>query len=107
MTRGKTGETYCVGGLTQEISNLEIVKKIIKLMGKEFEDSIQYVQDRPGHDRRYAVDWSKIHAELGWEPTVDLETGLKKTIDWFQGNEDWWKKAKSTLLQNAEYTSVL
>lgn len=92
--RGKIGETYFIGGLTEDVSNLELIKKILKIMDKD-ESMIEFVKDRPGHDRRYAIDWSKIKKELGWQPTVDLETGLKMTIDWYQKNRSWWQKVKT------------
>lgn len=92
--RGKIGETYFIGGLTEDVSNLELIKKILKIMDKD-ESMIEFVKDRPGHDRRYAIDWSKIKKELGWQPTVDLETGLKMTVDWYQKNRSWWQKVKS------------
>jgi len=93
LQKGKIGETYCVGG-NSEKPNIEITKKIIELMGKS-EDSIEYVKDRLGHDRRYAIDFSKIKNELGWEPKVSFEDGLKKTISWYKDNESWWKNIKS------------
>ena len=89
LTKGKVGETYCVGGMTDDVSNLELVKKILKIMGKS-EEMIEFVADRLGHDRRYAVDWSKIHRELGWEPKHDFETWLEKTVNWYIQNERWW-----------------
>ncbi|GAB4219958.1 MAG: dTDP-glucose 4,6-dehydratase [Candidatus Microgenomates bacterium] len=94
LHKGKIGETYFIGGLTEDISNLEIIKKILKFMGKD-ESYIEFVKDRPGHDRRYAIDWSKINKELGWRPEVDIDTGLKLTINWYLKNQDWWKKIKS------------
>ncbi len=94
IQKGKFGQTYCIGGLTEDISNLELIKKIIKLMNKS-EDSIEFVKDRPGHDKRYAVDWSKAKKELGYQPQHDLDTYLKKTIDWFINNQDWWQSVKS------------
>lgn len=94
LSRGKIGETYLVGGMTDDISNLEIVKKIIKIMKKN-EDMIDYVKDRPGHDRKYSVDWSKINRELGWKPEADFEEELRKTVKWYEENEDWWKRIKS------------
>jgi dTDP-glucose 4,6-dehydratase len=93
ISQGKVGETYTVGGLTEDISNLELVKKVLKIMGKD-ESEIEFVKDRPGHDRRYAVDWSKINHELGWEPSRDFDTRLKETIDWYAANESWWKSLK-------------
>ena len=90
--QGKIGETYCVGG-NAEKTNLEITKEILKKMEKG-EEMIEYVEDRKGHDRRYAIDFTKIKNELGWEPTVDFEEGLTKTIQWYKNNEDWWRKLK-------------
>jgi dTDP-glucose 4,6-dehydratase len=94
LHKGKIGETYFIGGLTEDIANIEVIRKILKIMGKD-ESYIEYVKDRPGHDRRYAIDWSKINRELGWKPEVDFDTGLKLTIDWYLKNQDWWKKIKS------------
>ena len=94
LTNGKVGTTYCVGSMTQDVNNLEVVKKILAIMGKD-EGEIEFVKDRPGHDRRYAIDWSKIHTELGWEPQYDFDTYLEKTIQWYKDNEQWWKKIKS------------
>jgi dTDP-glucose 4,6-dehydratase len=93
IQRGKIGETYCVGGLTDDIDNLTVIKKILAYMKKD-ESSIEYVKDRLGHDRRYAVDWSKIKRELGWKPAYDFDTYLVKTIEWYKEHEDWWKKLK-------------
>ena len=93
LRKGKIGETYCIGG-DSEKTNMEITKKIIELMGKD-ESSIEYVKDRPGHDRRYAIDFSKIKQELGWEPQINFEEGLQKTIEWYKNNESWWKNIKS------------
>lgn len=93
LQNGKIGETYVVGGLTEDIPNIEIVKLILQLMGKS-EDMLEYVKDRPGHDRRYAVNWNKINRELGWEPSLDLEEGLKRTIEWYKTHHDWWEPLK-------------
>ena len=93
LNRGKVGETYLFGGLYKDISNLELIKMIIKLMGKD-ESSIEMIKDRPGHDRRYSVDFSASEQALDWRPSVDLETGLKQTIDWYQNNQDWWRPLK-------------
>jgi len=97
LQKGKVGETYCVGGLTEDINNLTVIKKIIKLLGKD-EDSIEFVKDRPGHDRRYALDWSKIKNELGWQPLHNFDEWLEKTVRWYQENDTWWKNVK-----NGEY----
>src|SRR3989344_2940015 len=94
LQKGKIGETYCVGGLTEDINNLEIVKRIIKILGKD-ESYIEYVKDRLGHDRRYAVDWSKIKNELGWKPRHDFDTWLTHTVHWYRDHADWWKRVKS------------
>ena len=87
------GETYCVGGLTKDIPNIEVVRKILKIMGEPAE-MIEYVKDRPGHDRRYSVDWSKIKKTLDWEPKHDFDTWLEKTIKWYKNNTNWWKPLK-------------
>lgn len=94
---GKIGETYLVGGVTRDISNLEVAKLILQYMGFG-EDMIEYVKDRPGHDRRYAVDWGKINRELGWQPQHSFEEWLKATVDWYKANETWWRPLK----ENAE-----
>lgn len=94
LQKGKVGETYLIGGLTESISNLEVVKKILKLMNKD-ENMIESVKDRPGHDRRYDIDWSKIKQHLGWKPEHNFEEGLKTTATWYLKNEDWWRRVKS------------
>lgn len=93
LQKGKSGETYFIGGLTDDISNLEVIKKIMKIMQVN-ENLIEYVKDRPGHDRRYAIDWSKINKNLGWKPEHKFEDYLKSTIDWYKKNQDWWKPLK-------------
>lgn len=87
------GETFCVGGLTKDIPNIEVVRKILKIMGMDG-SMIEYVKDRPGHDRRYSVDWTKIKKTLGWEPKADFDTWLEKTIRWYKNNTNWWKPLK-------------
>ena len=94
LQKGKIGETYCIGGTDQDFNNLTIVKKILSFLGKD-ESFIEFVKDRPGHDRRYALDWSKIKNELGWEPLVPLEQGLATTVQWYRENAWWWKPLKS------------
>jgi dTDP-glucose 4,6-dehydratase len=94
LKKGTIGKTYLVGGLTDDISNIDVVKKILKIMGKD-EDMIEYVKDRPGHDRRYAIDWSTIKNELGWEPAYTFDQALEATIKWYQENTQWWKDVKS------------
>ncbi len=93
LLKGKIGETYCVGGQTEDTNNLQITHKLLKLLGKD-ESSIEYVKDRPGHDRKYAVDWAKINKELGWKPLYGLDSWLEKTVKWYQDNEWWWKPLK-------------
>ncbi len=93
LEKGKVGETYLVGGLTEDINHLEVTKKLLKIFGKD-ETSIKFVKDRPGHDRRYAVDWSKIEKELGWKPLYGFDEWLAKTVDWYKANEWWWKSLK-------------
>lgn len=94
LKKGKEGETYCVGGLTEDINNLAVIKKIIKILGKD-ENMIESVTDRPGHDRRYAIDWAKIKDELGWEPLHSFDEWLGYTVEWYKQNADWWKRVKS------------
>jgi dTDP-glucose 4,6-dehydratase len=93
ISKGKIGETYCIGGLKETSKNIDLVKKVIKLMNKP-EDQIEFVADRPSHDN-YAVSWDKIHTELAWEPQETLESGLQKTIDWYVKNEPWWRASKA------------
>ena len=94
---GKIGETYCVGG-NGEQQNIWIVKRLLEILGKD-DAMLEYVKDRPGHDRRYSINFDKIRNELGWTPTVTLEEGLQKTVKWFQDNESWWKNVKSGAYQ--------
>ncbi|HET9947156.1 MAG TPA: dTDP-glucose 4,6-dehydratase [Patescibacteria group bacterium] len=98
LQEGKEGDTYCVGGLTEDIPNIEVAKKITKLLGKD-ESVIEYVKDRPGHDRRYAVDWTKIQQELGWAPKYDFDTWLEKTVEWYKTNTSWWQDIKNGTYQ--------
>lgn len=93
LEEGKVGETYLVGGLTEDINHLEVAKKLLKIFGKG-ESFIKFVKDRPGHDRRYAVNWSKIEKELGWKPRYGFGEWLEKTVDWYRQNEWWWKPLK-------------
>lgn len=92
LMNGKSGEVYNIGG-GRELTNLEITKLILAAMGKN-ESSIEYVEDRKGHDLRYSVDWSKIKNELGYEPQINFEDGLRETIQWYRDNEAWWKPLK-------------
>lgn len=90
LHKGKIGEVYNIGG-NNEKANIEIVRLILKELDKP-ESLIKYVKDRPGHDRRYAIDSSKIQNELGWKPTYNFDEGMKKTIRWYLDNEEWWEK---------------
>jgi dTDP-glucose 4,6-dehydratase len=94
ILRGRPGDTYTVGGLTDDIPNIEVAKTILRLMGKD-ESQFEYVKDRPGHDRRYAVSWDKIHNELGWSPMYTFEEGIKETVKWYQENQAWWRPLKA------------
>lgn len=94
LQKGRIGETYCIGGVTEDINNKTVIEKILKFFGKG-EENIEYVKDRPGHDRRYAIDWTKIHTELGWKPAYDFDTWLQKTILWYETHASWWKRLKN------------
>ena len=96
LRKGKIGEIYNVGG-HNERTNLEVVKTILKALNKP-ESLIRFVKDRPGHDRRYAIDPSKLENELGWKPEYTFDTGIQKTIQWYLDNEVWWKN-----ILNGEY----
>ncbi|MFB3055895.1 MAG: dTDP-glucose 4,6-dehydratase [Ignavibacteriaceae bacterium] len=95
---GKDGEVYNIGART-EMPNIEIVKLILKELGKS-EDMIEYVKDRPGHDRRYAIDSTKIEGELGWNPKFNFEAAVSQTTEWYLDNKQWWKKIISGEYQN-------
>ncbi|MBE0369280.1 dTDP-glucose 4,6-dehydratase [Pseudoalteromonas aurantia] len=100
-TQGKIGETYNIGGLNEK-TNLEVVTHICELLQElepslpsgisHYKELITFVEDRPGHDLRYAIDASKLERELGWEPTETFESGLKKTVIWFLENKEWWSR---------------
>tara|TARA_Y100000590_G_scaffold298300_1_gene336291 strand:- start:2931 stop:3998 length:1068 start_codon:yes stop_codon:yes gene_type:complete len=99
LNKGIIGETYNIGG-NNEIKNIDIVNQICSTLdnikprsnGKSYSKLISYVEDRPGHDFRYAIDASKIKNNLGWEPKENFETGINKTINWYLKNESWWRK---------------
>src|SRR5436190_17067811 len=94
LERGKAGEVYNVGS-GQEKANLEVVKEILRLLGKS-ESLIQFVKDRPGHDRRYSIDCSKICREWNWQPEIDFSDGLAATIDWYRVHQDWMRDIKDS-----------
>lgn len=98
LEKGRAGEVYNIGAST-EMPNIKIVKLILDYLGKS-EELIQFVKDRPGHDRRYAIDSSKIKSELGWTPTYSFEEAIVLTIEWFLANKDWWENIISGEYQN-------
>ncbi|RJP73424.1 MAG: dTDP-glucose 4,6-dehydratase [Candidatus Zixiibacteriota bacterium] len=93
LEKGVKGEVYNVGG-ANEWHNLALVKELLAILGKP-ESLITFVKDRPGHDRRYAIDASRIRRELGWRPTYDFASGLRQTVQWYIENETWWRRVKS------------
>ena len=95
---GKEGEVYNIGAST-EMPNIDIIKLILKELGKS-EDMIEYVKDRPGHDRRYAIDSTKIESELGWNPKFNFEDAVSQTIKWYLDNKQWWGRIISGEYQN-------
>ena len=104
--RGKSGETYNVGGFN-EWQNIDLIRTLCRIMDEklgreegESEQLLTYVKDRAGHDRRYAIDASKIKDELGWAPSITFEEGLEKTVDWYLENEAWLKNVTSGEYQN-------
>ena len=97
LHKGKIGEVYNVGGHNEK-TNMEITHLILDAMGKD-ESSIEYVQDRLGHDRRYAISNDKITSELGWEPSVTFEQGIKMTIDWYLNNQEWIEHLRNRCLE--------
>ena len=102
VTKGTVGETYCVGGRCEK-ANIDVVRTICALMDElapsakigPRESLISYVADRPGHDMRYAIDASRIAADLGWEPQETFESGLRKTVEWYLANRTWWERIRS------------
>ncbi|GAB7273026.1 dTDP-glucose 4,6-dehydratase [Dickeya ananatis] len=103
VTTGEVGETYNIGG-HNERKNIEVVQTICALLDelrpkkpagiRHYAELITHVTDRPGHDLRYAIDASKIHRELGWEPIETFESGIRKTVEWYLANETWWRSVK-------------
>ncbi len=98
---GKIGEIYNIGG-GNEKQNIEIVKLILSKLKKP-ESMIEYVKDRPGHDRRYDIDCAKIKSQLGWKPGTDFEDGISRTVDWYVKNADWWKQIKEKQKEYSEF----
>jgi dTDP-glucose 4,6-dehydratase len=98
LRHGRAGEIYNIGG-QHDVPNLEVIRLLLKLLGKP-EALIQHVKDRPGHDRRYAMDATKIKTELGWKPEFDFETALRQTVDWYLANRSWWERVRSGAYQD-------
>lgn len=94
FNKGTPGEVYNIGG-NNELNNRTITETILREMGKSWDENVQYVKDRPGHDRRYAIDASKIKRELGWTPKHRFAEAIKSTIEWYRCNESWWRAIKS------------
>jgi dTDP-glucose 4,6-dehydratase len=94
LTKGTPGEVYNIGG-NNEMTNRGITEIILGEMGKKWDESVKHVKDRPGHDRRYAIDAGKIKAQLGWEPRHRFEKSIKTTIQWYREHESWWRAIKS------------
>jgi len=93
LQKGKIGETYCLGG-NNELTNLNLTKTLLQVMDKD-ESYIEFVKDRPGHDRRYAIDFTKAKTELGWEPQIKFEDGLHDMVKWYQDNQEWVERCRS------------
>ena len=96
ITKGTVGRTYNIGG-ENEVTNIDLVRMICSILdekrpaGRPYERLIAFVDDRPGHDFRYAIDPTRLRTELGWRPSVTLAQGLEKTVQWYLDNEDWWQ----------------
>jgi dTDP-glucose 4,6-dehydratase len=93
LHRGHSGEVYNIGGASEQ-TNLQVVRTILETLGKP-ESLIRFVKDRPGHDRRYAMDFSKLKKELGWQPEITFEEGIQQTIIWYIEHHAWWQRIKS------------
>jgi dTDP-glucose 4,6-dehydratase len=94
LNKGRAGEVYNIGG-NSEVTNKRLTETILRLMGKKWDESVTYVKDRPGHDRRYAIDAGKMERELAWKPKYVFERAIAETIEWYQKNEKWWRAIKT------------
>jgi dTDP-glucose 4,6-dehydratase len=92
LEQGEPGEAYNVGG-PDELANIEVVERILELTGRD-RDLIEFVADRPGHDRRYSLASAKLE-QLGWAPQVGFDEGIERTVGWYRDNEDWWAPLRS------------
>ncbi|NUO46635.1 MAG: NAD-dependent epimerase/dehydratase family protein, partial [Streptomyces sp.] len=92
-TKGRAGEVYNIGGGT-ELSNKELTGLLLEACGADWDTSVEYVEDRKGHDRRYSVDCTKIREELGYEPRKSFRQGLAETVQWYRDNRAWWEPLK-------------
>ena len=96
LMRAEVGQTYCVGG-ENEVTNIDLVRRLCAILDDRRPDAaphdrlIEFVTDRPGHDLRYAINPTKLRTDLGWRPSVALDEGLERTVDWYLANEDWWR----------------
>jgi dTDP-glucose 4,6-dehydratase len=99
LNKGTPGEVYNIGG-NNELTNRALVTEILEAMGRKWEDCVEHVKDRPGHDRRYAIDAGKIERELGWRPRHRFEEAIRKTIQWYRDNQPWWRAIKSGEYRN-------
>ena len=104
LRKGRVGETYNIGG-HNERRNIDVVRTILKELGKP-ENLIEHVEDRKGHDRRYAIDPTKIHEELGWEPATKFDEGIKRTIQWYLDNKTWWENIVSGEYKEYEQSHI-
>ncbi len=96
IDKGRSGETYLIGA-DGELNNRHVIERILSHFGREIDD-FDHVTDRPGHDMRYAIDWTKLHTELGWQPEHrDFDAGLAGVIDWYRNNENWWRPHKASI----------
>jgi len=93
IRHGRSGEVYNIGG-SNERTNLDVVRTILRYLGKP-ETLIRHVEDRPGHDRRYAIDATKIRSELGWQPKYAFEDGIRETIEWYLTHRQWWEEVRT------------
>jgi dTDP-glucose 4,6-dehydratase len=93
LERGEVGRVYNIGGEC-ELPNIDIARRLLELTGRD-DSAIRYVKDRPGHDRRYAMDISRIRAELNWQPRIGFDEGIAETVEWYRANESWWRAIKS------------